>query len=621
MTDQTASFRGLQFRGSTLPGEQSVPTAQISRLIQCLHDSAQEDGAGKTDGQLLDSFVHDKNDAALAALVQRHGPMVWGVCCRLLRGRHDSEDAFQATFLVLVQKAATFPDKEMIGNWLYGVAHQTAVRMRAIAIKRCVRERQVADMPEPTSAEEYVWNDLKPVLDEELRCLPDKYRVLIVLCDLEGKTRKEVARQLAIPEGTVASRVATARAMLAKRLARRGVVGSGVLMGEVLSSRAASAGVPMTVVSATIQTASQVATGRGAAGTFTPTVATLMTGVTTAMYMSKIKSVLAVVLIVGVAFGGAGIGAGVFNSTAATAQPGAKTEEKKEPPGVDKAKANKPDDASAVAAHIKALGDPDSETRAVAAAALRQIIAKYPSGTVYLSSKDGGEATWQKKLDQVKPGMTKKEVLKVLPEAIEGLELASGDSHLVTYRLDHHWMVTVDYRNPDKVISTPVLKKFALQVDVAPPKDFTGTWTTWHVNGQKGRETHYKDGKYDDVLTSYHDNGTKSVEQHYVNQTAHGADTGWYPNGKPAYTARYTNGKQDGTWTHWHANGIKHSETNYDKGKYNGRNTYWHDNGQIGSVNDYIDSVKNGIEASWDENGRLQYERIFANGKIVKIMK
>src|SRR5439155_6991041 len=133
------------------------------------------------------------------ALVRRHGPMVWGVCSRMLGNHHDAEDAFQASFLVFVQKAPTLPDKEMVGNWLYGVAHQTAVRLRALVAKRGAREKQVEVMPEAKSSEQYVWNDLKAVLDEELACLPDKYRILIVLCDLEGKTRKEVACQLAIP--------------------------------------------------------------------------------------------------------------------------------------------------------------------------------------------------------------------------------------------------------------------------------------------------------------------------------------------------------------------------------------------------------------------------------------
>jgi len=308
----------------------------MNRLIQHLRRSVLHDGAGRTDGQLLDSFVHHKDDAALTALVRRHGPMVWGVCCRLLRSHQDAEDAFQATFLVLVQKAATLPDKEMVGNWLYGVAHQTAVRMRAIAAKRGVRERQVAVMPEPTSAGQYVWNDLQPVLDEELSRLPDKYRVLIVLCDLEDKTRKEVAQQLAIPEGTVASRLATARTMLAKRLARRGVVVSGGLLGAVLSQQSAWASVPTTVTTCTIKAATMLAAGHAAAGAVSPTVTALTMGVTKAMFMTKIKGVLAAVLIAAIV-GGTGL---IYTTAAAQGdkkptaekpvEPAAKREKEKE---------------------------------------------------------------------------------------------------------------------------------------------------------------------------------------------------------------------------------------------------------------------------------------------------
>src|SRR5262245_47200891 len=161
-----------------------MTTTPMNRVIQhLLADSGRD---GMTDGELLNRFLGHRDDVAFAALVRRHGPMVWGVCRRLLRSHHDAEDAFQATFLVLVRKAATLPDRETVGNWLYGVAHQTAVRMRVLVARRGVREKQVDVMPEPTAAEQYVWNDLAPVVDEELSGLPDKYRVLIVLCDLEG---------------------------------------------------------------------------------------------------------------------------------------------------------------------------------------------------------------------------------------------------------------------------------------------------------------------------------------------------------------------------------------------------------------------------------------------------
>ena len=111
----------------------------------------------------------------------------------------------------------------MAANWLYGVAYQTAMKTRAVIAKRRVRERQVTVMPEPQVVDDDQWSDLQPLLDQELARLPDKYRVAIVLCDLEGRTRKEVARQLHLPEGTVASRLARARTMLARRLSRRGL--------------------------------------------------------------------------------------------------------------------------------------------------------------------------------------------------------------------------------------------------------------------------------------------------------------------------------------------------------------------------------------------------------------
>jgi RNA polymerase sigma factor (sigma-70 family) len=224
--------------------------SQISRVIQHLRSAVLRDGAGLTDGQLLEDFVDRREGAALAALVRRHGPMVWGVCRRVLGNHHDAEDAFQATFLVLVRKAASVVPREMVGNWLYGVAHQTALKARATAAKRKGRERQVAEMPEPAGAEQDLWHDVWPLLDEELSRLPDKYRSAIVLCDLEGNTRKEAARLLGVPEGTLAAQVARGRVMLAKRLTQRGVVLSGGALATVLSQNVASAGVPAILVDA-----------------------------------------------------------------------------------------------------------------------------------------------------------------------------------------------------------------------------------------------------------------------------------------------------------------------------------------------------------------------------------
>jgi RNA polymerase sigma factor (sigma-70 family) len=254
--------------------------------------------------------------------------MVWGVCRRVLRNYHDAEDAFQATFLVFVRKVASIASRELVANWLYGVAHQTALKARATAARRKGRERQVTEMPEPAMAGQGQWHDLQPLLEEELSRLPDKYRAVIVLCDLEGKTRKEVARQLDCPEGTVAGRLARARAMLAKRLGQRGVVLPGGILAAVLSQNAASAVVPPLVVSSTIKAASLLAAGR-AAGVVTAKVAALTEGVVKAMCTTKIKSVLAM-LVFGLILCGIGAAVGLSTHSAAVAQqPGAKPDDGK----------------------------------------------------------------------------------------------------------------------------------------------------------------------------------------------------------------------------------------------------------------------------------------------------
>src|SRR5437773_1248448 len=152
-----------------------MPTSQMSEAIQHLRRSMlPRKAAGLTDGQLLEDYIGRRDEAALAALVWRHGPMVWGVCRRVLRSHHDAEDAFQATFLVLVRKAASIASRELLANWLYGVAHQTAMKARTTVAKRRGRERQVTEMPEPAVTEQDLWRDLQPLRDEELSRLPEQ---------------------------------------------------------------------------------------------------------------------------------------------------------------------------------------------------------------------------------------------------------------------------------------------------------------------------------------------------------------------------------------------------------------------------------------------------------------
>jgi RNA polymerase sigma factor (sigma-70 family) len=269
-----------------------MATGRLSEVVQHLRRAVLPcTGAGRTDGQLLEDFLNHREDA-LAALVRRHGPMVWGVCRRVLCNHHDAEDAFQATFFVLVRKAASIVPREMVANWLYGVAHQTALKARAVTAKRRARERQVPQMPEPVTAEHDLWRDLQPLLDQELSRLPDSHRAVIVLCDLQGRTRKEAAGQLGLPEGTVASRLARARTMLAKRLARQGVVLSGGALVEVLSQKVLAETVPTFVLTRTIQAASLVATGQATAGVISSQVAALAEGVLKTMLLTKLKTLM-----------------------------------------------------------------------------------------------------------------------------------------------------------------------------------------------------------------------------------------------------------------------------------------------------------------------------------------
>jgi outer membrane protein assembly factor BamB len=285
-----------------------MATNQLRRVLQTLSRAdLHPEVAGQTDGQLLESYVRSREEAAFAALVRRHGPMVWGVCRRVL-SHHDAEDAFQATFLVLVRKAASVVPQDKVANWLYGVARQTALYARATAAKRGARERPVMALPEPAQQQVELWDDVQPLLDQELGRLPDKYRAVLVLCDLQGKTRKEAARHFRLPEGTVASRLATARTMLAKRLARCGLAVPGGAVAALLVQEGASASVPPLAASATIQAATSFAAGQAAnAGVISAKAVRLAEKVLRSMLVTKLK--MATALLVVVASLGAGAAA------------------------------------------------------------------------------------------------------------------------------------------------------------------------------------------------------------------------------------------------------------------------------------------------------------------------
>jgi RNA polymerase sigma factor (sigma-70 family) len=330
-----------------------MATADLNKIIGQLHSILEKhDIDGLSDGDLLKRYLQQRDETAFEALVARHGPMVLGVCRRVLRNPHDVEDAFQAAFLVLLQKASSLRSPGTVGNWLYGVAFRTAQEARRAVLKRCEKEAKVLPKPEARADD---CKDLREALDEELERLPEKYRTVIVLTDLEGATGKEVAVRIGVPEGTVASRLARGRALLAKRLTRHGFAVTGCALAMVLSQKALLAGVPPSLVASTIKAASVFSEGNAAAGLISAKVAALTEGVMKTMLLTKLKIVTAALLATAVT--GSGAGWLIYQSQAAglpkTRQETEARAQQSEPPGAaaaaqDKAKETQPrtEDAS-----------------------------------------------------------------------------------------------------------------------------------------------------------------------------------------------------------------------------------------------------------------------------------
>jgi RNA polymerase sigma factor (sigma-70 family) len=285
-----------------------MPEIILDHLLRSLRRAAGR-GAGDelTDGQLLERFIRQRDAAALEVLIWRHGPMVLGVCRRLLRQSSDVEDAFQATFLVFLRKARSIRTHKALGGWLYRVAVRTALRARAAAARRTALEQKTeARAPEP--AANLTGPELRPVLDEEINRLPDRYRVPVVLCYLEGKTKEEAARLLGCPPGTVSSRLARARARLRPRLARRGLGLTSTALAALLIKTTASAMPPAHLVQATIKSGMLWIAGGSLAGTGIPaSIATLTKGTLKAMVLAKVKTLAVSLLAVSLASLGAGL--------------------------------------------------------------------------------------------------------------------------------------------------------------------------------------------------------------------------------------------------------------------------------------------------------------------------
>jgi RNA polymerase sigma factor (sigma-70 family) len=394
----------------------------LRHLLRRLRERTGPSGpGGVADADLLERFVSCRDEAALEVLFWRHGPLVWGVCRRVLRHEQDAEDAFQATFLTLVRKAGSVARREALAGWLYRVAYRIALAARSAAARRDGRERPLVVEPAAHGGDDPLWCDLGPVLDEEVNRLPAPYRSAVVLCYLQGLTNDEAAAALGCSRGTVASRLARARQRLRRRLGARGLAPASALL-------AAPGNVPATVPAGLVTT-----TLAAARGSVSARVAALTEGALRAMALTRLKIALALVLVPAALVAASVATVGLYRASASGAA--SPTEWAADPPAAaapaaegSAAKQAEPEDPVQAASrlirsqnNLKAIG--------LALANYSEVHGHFPAPAIY--GKDGTPLlSWrvallpfveqdnlykQFKLDQPWDGPINKKLLEILP--------------------------------------------------------------------------------------------------------------------------------------------------------------------------------------------------------------
>jgi RNA polymerase sigma factor (sigma-70 family) len=246
-----------------------------------------------SDRELVDRLRSDQDDGAFRAILERHGPMVYQVCRRVLSSQADVEDAFQATFLVLVRRGHTIRRRASLASWLHGVAHRTAIKLRTQAGRRRRREEKVARGDAAVLRDDTTWGELRAILDEELGALPDACRAPLVLCYLEGRTQDEAAAQLDVSKSTLRRHLERGRELLGRRLARRGVTLAAALAAPLVSDCVHGAALPRTLLVRTTASASHTPGLAAPAGVLSARVAALTDGVSKTMQFAKYKTMVA----------------------------------------------------------------------------------------------------------------------------------------------------------------------------------------------------------------------------------------------------------------------------------------------------------------------------------------
>jgi RNA polymerase sigma factor (sigma-70 family) len=283
-----------------------MPQAELGNVVRHLRRMVSLAGVRDlADAELLGRFNAKQDEASFAALMERHGRLVWSACWQVLHHQQDAEDAFQATFLVLARQARSIRQGETVASWLYRVAYRTAMKARMNKIKRLAREKAAARMPADKPGSELAWRELQTLLVEELERLPEKYRLPFVLCCVEGKSKSEAAQALGWKEGTVSGRLALARKQMQARLARRGVLLSAALCALALAPAGSAAPLSGRLFESLLQAAPVFAAGNSTVSALSADVVGLARGVIKAMAMTKLKTAILLVLAVGTLVGSA----------------------------------------------------------------------------------------------------------------------------------------------------------------------------------------------------------------------------------------------------------------------------------------------------------------------------
>ncbi len=542
-------------------------------IHQLTRTMAAETLAEASDRELVAQFLADGREAVFEALVRRHGPMVYRVCWRVLQHPQDCEDVFQATFLLLAQKLNCVRQHASLASWLHGVAHRLALKVRARAATRRRHEQQPPIVREGP-ADQVAWGELCTALDAELAALPEKWRLPLILCYLEGLTQDEAAGQLGWGKNTLRRRLEEARAALGRRLARRGV-GPEALASVLLADCVAPAALSQATVLAVVTAATRAAAAPAP-------VAALLQGL--GATRSLLGRKLGGVLLLAVGFLAAGAGLGAHRAPAAQEQP--------EPPP-----------------HQVPAADPLAGTWLMTLpAGFQYQVTVWPLGGNRYSLRNAVRFSGVYELREDRLVLT-----RGTSSPAQGFEwklLPSGELSLVAQpppsKIGQNYLGATlkrQARAPAPARGSPKKAPPNLTIEGKRVLRYTREFTDDYYNDHK--EVYYA---YPKALEN--DDGTKL----YVD-VWHGPMVGYHKNGRKSIEGVYRHGRREGVFAVWAANGTKTGESHWVKGQMHGKYTQWSERGRKIREELYKKGKLDGDSRYWDAEGRLVCQGTYRSGQ------